>query len=57
METSSVQVGERTRSRRVLNWYSLQTESWFLLKEICITMSLSFTELEPPSRWKMVTSD
>ena len=37
----SVQVVERTRSRRVLNWYSLQTESWFLLKEICITMSLS----------------
>ena len=33
-------------------WYSLQTESWFLLKEICITMSLS-----PPPRWRMVTSD
>ena len=38
-------------------WYSLETGSWFLLREICITMSLSSTELEPPRRWRMVTSD
>ena len=47
-----IETGETIKS-----WYSLQTKSWFLLKEICITTSLSSsTELEPPPRLKMVTS-
>ena len=42
--------GYRNRGETIKWWYSLETGSWFLLKEICITMSLSFTELEPPPR-------
>ena len=49
--------GYKNRGETIKWWFSLETGSWFLLKEICIKMSLSFTELEPPSRWKMVTSD
>ena len=45
------------RGEKIKWWYSLETRSWFLLKEIYITMSLSSTELEPPPRWRMVTSD
>ena len=32
----------RKRGETVKWWYSLQTGSWFLLKEICITMSFEF---------------
>ena len=48
----------RNRGETIKWWYSLETGFWFLLKEIYITMSLSSSiELEPPPRWRMVTSD
>jgi len=49
--------GYKNRGETIKWWFSLETGSLFLLKEICITMSLSSsTELEPPPRWRMVTS-
>ena len=48
----------RNRGETIKWWYSLETRSWFLLKEIYITMSFEFFyRTGPPPRWKMVTSD
>ena len=32
----------RNRGETIKWWYSLETGSWFLLKEICLTMSFEF---------------
>ena len=34
--------GYRNRGETIKGWYSLETGSWFLLKEICITVSFEF---------------
>ena len=34
--------GYRNRGETIKWWYSLETGSWFLLKEICITVSFEF---------------
>ena len=42
--------GYRNRGETIKWWYSLETGSWFLLKEICITVSLSSTVLGAPTQ-------
>ena len=44
--------GYRNRGRTIKWWYSLEIGSWFLLKEICITMSLS---PHPGGGWELQT--
>ena len=38
----------RKRGETVKWWYSLQTGSWFLLKEICITKSFEVAQMVKP---------
>ena len=40
----------RNRGETIKWWYSLETGSWFLLKEICLTMSFEFYRTGAPTQ-------
>ena len=40
----------RNRGETIKWWYSLETGSWFLLKEICMTMSCEFYRTGAPTQ-------